>query len=766
MSRGWWNALWIVLVCSSLACSKTDTPPAKTAGSGSAAGGLDMTPPEPGDDSGTARVTDKQGKSRTSAGIDDTDPFQGSAKNSPIEEGAPRKSLNGRWILVLTRPGEQGFVDFHTGIVVVAAGKGADADAGLTARWTAPSEVLPPSKLVSSEIDNKFIRLTFDIDGGSKLDFQGTLKEGVVYGNALFGNCLPARLLPTKAEALDDFNVSPEPTDTRALSQAFSQQDPKAALKAMAKFVSDRPQSPLGMMAWETRVMVSAIQDTAAEDIEQLIADYEQAMAMWGPRLQQTSQANVSIILAQTKYNPDFALKFVASADKNITDESLKELKEQLKTAREGILTVQALKYVESDDADRAGKAFAFLTKLRGKNPFDPAVLYGLARYQEKAKVTDEAIAMYAELVSLPMLEAFLQRDWSQKSGASERNDPNDVDIDGKPIAKSKKTAAAKRELPSATLAKLWEAKHGNTDGLDAFKDKTYHSRVTAFADPRTTEAPAGNKLVLCELFTGSSCPPCVGADIATGALEVTFPKTQVIVLRYHQHIPGPDPLTNSDSEDRFSNYYRGQGTPTVLLNGAPVNNVGGYLPNSPDIYRGLKSLIDQQLAAKSTVQVGVNARVVDGTLQLVASVTGLESLGDEAKDVRLRVVIAEDEVHFLARNGVRGHEMIVRQMVGGPAGVEPVDGKLSIKKSIPLAELKSSLANYLKKYEESEGIDFPAKPLDLKRLHIVAFVQNDESHEILQTNSIAVVAGGSAASTAITPASGKTAAKKVPVID
>ena len=743
MSRGWWNALWIVLVCSSLACSKPDAPAKNTAEAGDDSGGLKLTPPEPGNadgDSGKARATDKSGKARATAGIDDTNPFNDAAKNSPIEEGAARKSLAGRWILVLTRPGQEGFVDFHTGIVAVSAAK--DDEGRLTAKWTAPTEVLPPSKLVSSEVNNRFIRLTFDIDGGSKLDFQGTLKDGVVYGNALFGNCLPARLLPTKVDALDDFNVAPEPIDARTLSQAFSQKDPKAALKALAKFVADRPQSPLSMMAWETSVMVSAIEGIAPEDIEQLIADYHQAMAVWGPRLQQTSQGNIGIILDQTKYNPDFALKFVATADKSITDESLKELKDQLKTAREGILTLQALKYIESDDEDRAEKAFGFLTKLRGKNPFAPAVLYGLARYQEKAKQVDEAISLYAELVSLPMLEAFLQREWAQK------------------------TDAPKRDLPSATLAKLWEAKHGNTDGLDEFKDETYRKRVLAFADPRTTESPTGNKLVLCELFTGSSCPPCVGADIATGALEVTYPKTQVIVLRYHQHIPGPDPLTIPDGEDRFSSYYRGQGTPTVLLNGAPVNNVGGYLPNSPDIYRGLKTLINQQLETKATVQVGVNARVVDGTLQLVANVAGLDQLGDDAKDLRLRVVIAEDEVHFLARNGVRSHEMIVRRIVGGPGGVEPKDGKLSIKESIPLAELKSSLANYLKKYEEDEGIDFPAKPLDLKRLHVVAFVQNDESHEILQTNAIAVTANASTAANAITPASGKAAAKKAPTAE
>ena len=138
------------------------------------------------------------------------------------------------------------------------------------------------------------------------------------------------------------------------------------------------------------------------------------------------------------------------------------------------------------------------------------------------------------------------------------------------------------------------------------------------------------------------------------------------------------------------------------------------------------------------------------------------DELKDEAKDVRLRVIIAEDEVHFLARNGVRSHEMIVRRMIGGPGGVELKDGKLAVKESIPLAELKTSLADYLKKYEESEGIDFPAKPLDLKRLHVVAFVQNDESHEVLQTNAIAVTAAETAAAETITPAAGKAATKKV----
>ena len=67
------------------------------------------------------------------------------------------------------------------------------------------------------------------------------------------------------------------------------------------------------------------------------------------------------------------------------------------------------------------------------------------------------------------------------------------------------------------------------------------------------------------ELFTGSKCAPCVAADLDAAALEVTWPMSHLIVLRYHEHVPGPDPLRNADSEARFG-YYNGKGTPTVSL--------------------------------------------------------------------------------------------------------------------------------------------------------------------------------------------------------
>ena len=583
--------------------------------------------------------------------------------------------------------------------------------------------MLPPATLQKFEVTAQQIHLEFDVSG-TTLDFRGKLKNGAVLGSAVFGNCLPARLVPTKEESLEGFKVDPEPADARQLGQAFAAQDPLVAQKGLKKFVADRPDSPLGMMAWESLIMITAMTSGPAEELEGMIGDYHTAMAAWGPRLQQTAKGNVAMVLAQTKYDPEFSLKFVSAADKTITDESLKELKEQLKSARESIQTAQALENIGSDDEEIAKNAFDLLSKLREKSPFDSGVLYGLAQYHEKAKKPDAAMALYAELASLPMLENFLQQSWGQKKGSP------------------------KRPLPSELLTKLWTKKNGDTEGLDEYKDSVYRKRLVSFATPTSSDPAPTNRVVLCELFTGSSCPPCVGADVATAGLEASYPKSQVIVIRYHQHIPGPDPMTNADGEERFSGYYRGQGTPSVYLNGAPINGVGGYLPNSPDIYKGLKKLVDQQLAKKADVKVRLVAKIDGDKLVLKSDVQGLDQVkDDDVKDLRLRVVIAEDEVHFLARNGVRSHEMIVRRMVGGPEGTPITDGKAVVSESIPLADLKGALVDYLKKYEESEGIDFPAKPLDLKRFHIIAFLQNDESHEVLQTIAVPVAAAGSSAS-------------------
>ena len=53
---------------------------------------------------------------------------------------------------------------------------------------------------------------------------------------------------------------------------------------------------------------------------------------------------------------------------------------------------------------------------------------------------------------------------------------------------------------------------------------------------------------------------------------------------------------------------------------------------------------------------------------------------------------------------------------------------------TVDLDEVRKSLAKYLDTYSEKEG-PFPTKerPLDLKKLRVVAFLQNDQTKEVLQ---------------------------------
>ena len=85
------------------------------------------------------------------------------------------------------------------------------------------------------------------------------------------------------------------------------------------------------------------------------------------------------------------------------------------------------------------------------------------------------------------------------------------------------------------------------------------------------------DRVVLVEMFTGAECPPCVAADKAFDALGKTFKPSDVILLQYHLHIPGPDPLTNPDSISR-SRFYKDavDGTPSILMNGKPGPDGGG----------------------------------------------------------------------------------------------------------------------------------------------------------------------------------------------
>ena len=181
-----------------------------------------------------------------------------------------------------------------------------------------------------------------------------------------------------------------------------------------------------------------------------------------------------------------------------------------------------------------------------------------------------------------------------------------------------------------------------------------------------------------------------------------------MVALQYHQHIPGPDPLCNQDAEDR-GGYYELGSTPSAFIDGLQIPSppgVGGYIQHLQQSYGVMRSVVDQRLKATNDVAITATATAQNGELSVEASATGVAE--DALKTARLRLALAENEIEMTAPNGIRRHEMVVREMLGGAKGIGSKGGKLSYSVQLPLAELKQHLADYLHQFEVGRDITFP----------------------------------------------------------
>ena len=97
----------------------------------------------------------------------------------------------------------------------------------------------------------------------------------------------------------------------------------------------------------------------------------------------------------------------------------------------------------------------------------------------------------------------------------------------------------------------LYKKSHNGTlDGLEAMLDTEYHKR---FPNPVHVEAykpteKRSDRMVLAEVFTGSGCPPCAGADVAFDAAMERYARKDLAVVMYHVHVPRPDPMTTDET--------------------------------------------------------------------------------------------------------------------------------------------------------------------------------------------------------------------------
>ncbi|MDB5313161.1 MAG: hypothetical protein JWO38_7363 [Gemmataceae bacterium] len=285
---------------------------------------------------------------------------------------------------------------------------------------------------------------------------------------------------------------------------------------------------------------------------------------------------------------------------------------------------------------------------------------------------------------------------------------------------------------------------------LDAALDEEYLATVPPFKPAAFAgrKDKAANRVAVMELFTGAQCPPCVAADVAFDALAKSYKPTDLIVLQYHMHIPGPDPLTNPDTVGRWDYYLEAfpedvRGTPTTLFNGKPQAGGGGGMTMSEDKFGEYRKLVDPLLEKTTPVTLDGTATRRGDKIEIAVGVDGAPA-GD---DLRLRLLLVEDTIKYAGGNRLRFHHHVVRAMPGGAAGVAVKDKTMRHTATADVGAVRDGLVKYLDEYAKNERpFPYPARPLEMKNLKVIALVQNDKTSEILQAVQIEVedkTAGG-----------------------
>jgi hypothetical protein len=232
---------------------------------------------------------------------------------------------------------------------------------------------------------------------------------------------------------------------------------------------------------------------------------------------------------------------------------------------------------------------------------------------------------------------------------------------------------------------------NGSLDGLESTLDAMYEKSlpkidVKPFDRPKTVKDP---RVVLAELFTGSECPPCVGIDLAFDAAFQRYKPEDFAFLVYHQHIPGPDPMTNPPTQQR-KDFYSIRGVPTHYIDGKTDGAGGGGADQAERYYSTrIKPDIELAMGVPPEAKLNLTASMVGSTIRVKASVASVASKSDK---LRLQIVLAEPQLRFHGGNGIRFHPMVVRSIASVP--IKPAAAAKQAKAATqPTANARQSAA-------------------------------------------------------------------------
>jgi hypothetical protein len=297
-------------------------------------------------------------------------------------------------------------------------------------------------------------------------------------------------------------------------------------------------------------------------------------------------------------------------------------------------------------------------------------------------------------------------------------------------------------------LQELWAETYGSERDLQAYLEErstgaeSWHP-IGAYEIP---DKWAG-RMALAELFTGVNCPPCVSADITYDYLREYYPAEVLGILVYHLH----EPLANAHSEARRE-YYNSEeplilGTPTSIINGTEIVLGGGSLPAVRSLFFRYSLQVEKDLLATMPVEIALSGARFGNTLTVQSNVTITDPALRGNTSLCLRIALAEKNVRYTGGNELEEHHWVVRSMIGGPEGIPLNTSQTSISYTadVDLGEVEAGLRDHIQGWvarnfvgrKPEEVYDTSCLKIDETQLVLVAFVQDDHTHAILQAKVV-----------------------------
>lgn len=517
-----------------------------------------------------------------------------------------------------------------------------------------------------------------------------------------FAQTPPAKPEPTKPEPAKR-EQSPE---MKAYSEAMREKDPQKKAELQERFLQQYPNAPMTVSI--RRQIFGAAVKASSKERGRLLATADRLISSAKGSARAETLNMVAWTMFEAGVFPADAERFAKqsvkqykfrkyAADQRASAELRKrpvptdaELKQQFDVDRAAALDTLGQIYVKNGDVNKGRK---ILEQAVRDNPSATGAITALADIAVKAGKSDSAFEYFAK--------AYLLR-------------PN-------------KDLRPKLESAFAALH------GGSTAGLEEALDLKYKSGFhnPVHAEPYHRGPRHTGRTVLAELYTGAGCPPCVAADLAYDGVLERYSRNDVVVVMYHENIPRPDPMTNSDTIARWA-FQKGQGVPTRSIDGKAEMGGGGrdYAAKlAADIFGEIDKRLETAPGADITLAAARQGKLVS----VKAKVGGVAS-----KDAELRVLLLERVLRYSGENGIRYHTMVVRAIANFPLDA----ASESVEHTFDPAAVEAKNLEYLnnfEKHDERHNKDGKFRwtqkmhSIDPAKLAVAAFVQDTKTREVLQ---------------------------------